>query len=500
MTTPPVPNYLRVHRGDDRSLARSSQPSSKEQFWNAFSAATGWRIDDQHGGDQIDVLPTVDLDLMGDQPGPSHPPVVRANAAELAKLASSMVAEIDQLQSVIRRQEVELAAHATAAIGFQPSQRGAQAVQETLQLAVESIGFDAAAIYMLDDQTQYLNLRAMTGLPADRLRAQPRSLRGSRADLEALVQDVVLIDDLTGPAAATWCAPEPAGAAVCAALYKGDLPIGTLWLFRDKPIPLGESVASVAKMAAAQITLHLSEAVSARHETSRRQALEAVRDVAAWQFTSLPVGIQLAEGWSVDGMIESHNDWAVGWHAWDVLPDGSLMIALAQAEDCTASGAMVAAIARAALTAHCGYRHSLPQLMQRTNDTLWQTNTAEQLLGMLYARLDPDTGEGEVVSAGQLGGLVASKYGYRPLIGSGTTPLASAMDAEFFHSTFHLGSGETLLAYGPGLAADGIGQDLLGCCLKKAAGGSDSPLAVVRREMAAFPTRNERGLVALTRE
>ena len=102
----------------------------------------------------------------------------------------------------------------------------------------------------------------------------------------------------------------------------------------------------------------------------------------------------LADGWRVDGMIESPESWGTGWHHWDVLPDGTLMIAIAEAADPTAKGAMHAAVARAALAAHSGYRHTPAQLIQRVSDTLWQTNTGEQLVSMIYAHLDPESGDG----------------------------------------------------------------------------------------------------------
>ena len=117
----------------------------------------------------------------------------------------------------------------------------------------------------------------------------------------------------------------------------------------------------------------------------------------------------------------------------------------------------------------------------------------------MYVRLDPETGEGDVAAAGEMGGLIAGKYGYRPFIGSGGRPLASSIDVDCFESTFQLAEGETLLAYGMGLEKDGIGQELLGCCLRSATRSGQNPLAVLRREIAGFPNRNERGLLSLSR-
>lgn len=497
-----VPSYLRIHRGDE-SAARGVgiAASSTEQFWNAFSTATGWRIDQRHReSDSIEVLPAVGLDLMAGDPSEVHPPVIRENAAQLANWANTMAGELEQLRSTVRRQELELAGQATVQFAPSESQATADQVYVTLQRAITAMGFDAAAIYMLDDDTQYLKTRAVVGLPDDRLTAEPRMLRGSRGDLEALVQDAVLMEDLHGPMGDTWNAPESAGAAVCTALFKGDLPIGTLWLFSETPQQLDASVAAIAQMTSAQITLELSATAQSRRENRSRHAVKAIGDVAAWQYSALPADNLLAPGWFVDGMVESPHAWSIGWHHWDVLPDGSLMLAIAEAVDDHAGGAMVAATARAAMAAHCGYRHSPKQLLSRISDTLWQTNAADQLVSLMYIRLSPETGEGEVAVAGRVSGLIAGRYGYRPLVQDGGQPLANSFSPECFESTFHLLKGETLLAYGGGLQKDGISQELLGCCLRSASRRGENPLAMLRREIASFPNRFERGLVSLSRQ
>lgn len=494
-----VPSYLRLHCGDESKAGFEDSRSSTDQFWSAFSAATGWRLDRKHKSDGVRVLPAVEMDLMGVDPAETQPAVMREDAAELAGIAAQMAQQIDQLQNRVKHQEIELAAHAATQFSPSRSEAVSNAVHETLQQAITAAGFDAAAIYMLDDDTQYLTTRAVVGLPADRLNAEPRMLRGSRADLEAMVQDAVLIEDLLGAAGETWNAPESAGAAVCTAIYKGDLPIGTLWLFADRPQKLGASVAAIVRMASSQITLELSSVAQQRSEERAKQSSEAVAEIAAWQYAALPAGNHLAPGWFIDAMVESPNRWSIGWHHWDVLPDGSLMFAMAEAEDDRAGGAMIAATARAALAAHSGYRHTPHEMLQRIGDTLWQTNTVDQLVSLLYAHLDPETGEGQVASAGHLSGVIAGRYGYRPLVSGGGRPLASSFEVECVESTFHLGIGESILTYGGGMEKDGIGQDLLGCCLRSSAQSGQDPLPLLRREIAGFPNRYERTMLSLSR-
>ncbi len=47
IVTKTIPSYLRIHQGNEptSSLQTASSVDTVERFWNAFSDATGWRID-----------------------------------------------------------------------------------------------------------------------------------------------------------------------------------------------------------------------------------------------------------------------------------------------------------------------------------------------------------------------------------------------------------------------------------------------------------------------
>ncbi len=377
----------------------------------------------------------------------------------------------------------------------------AAGLEKTLADAAAACRCDSAAMYLLDDDTKTLKVRAVFALPSDRIEQSPRDLRGSRGDLEALVQGVVCIDDLQESPLDTWNCPETAGSAICAAIHNDSVPIGTLWLFADQAREFTSAHSAAARMASTQLALRLELAKASRQESCKRQTNRAIRDVTQWQFMGLPTGTKLADGWLVDGMIESATDWAIGWHTWDVLPDGTLMMAMAEADDRSLAGAMAAATCRAALTAHTGYRHSPRELMQRISDTLWQTSTGEQLISLLYARIDPETGEGEVASAGHINAIISSRYGYRPLMDGKSPMLTSHIDSRCEISTFRMEAGEAFLAYGPGLDANSVSQMTLGDQLRTCMQKSDRhPLAAIRRSLAGLPLEQERGAISIVRQ
>lgn len=496
--TKTIPSYLRVHRGGDAATSRPTETNKDavESFWVAYSDATGWRIDQREANHQerIELLPAITSAGVEDLPL-----VSKSAAVRLAESARELATELRQNRNALRRQEVELATRASILTSRSDHNELVDQIEKILADAATACGCDAAALYLLDDDTQYLKARAVFGLPPQRLEEEPRELRGSRGDLESMVQGVVTIDDFAAGSIETWNCPEPFAAGICACVFSDDVPIGTLWLFANEVAEFGPSQAAAARMAASHLSLQLSQASSDRKAQST-SANQPIRDVSQWQSESLPIGAKLADDWRVDGMVESPQDWATGWHAWDVLPDGTMMLAIAEAVDSSAMGAMQAAIARAALAAHTGYRHTPAQVLQRVSDTLWQTSTGEQLVSMLYARIDPETGAGEVASAGTISAMIGNRYGYRPLVDGRSEPLNQSIDVRGSTESFRLMPGETMLAYTPGMIADGASQTMLGDRIRTSMqSGDTNPLAAVRRELAEFDLNAERGAVTVMR-
>jgi hypothetical protein len=445
--------------------------------------------------------------------------VGKADATDMAAAATELISDLNEARQAISRQHAEMAARANVVVGDDQQTDLASKLTEILVDASEACDCDAAAIYLLDDDTSQLQIRSVHGLPQSRLTAGPRSLQGARGDLEAMVKNVVMIDDLqTGPLD-TWNAPEEAAAGICAVISVADLPIGTVWFFADDPKQFGPAQAAAARMAAKWIQGELASAENSGWKSqpatapnitpgtepasdNRSGSLrnDEVSDVAQWQFQALPIGTEIARDWKVDGMIESPHNFAIGWHTWDVLPDGSISMAIAEAVAADITGAMNATVARAALAAHSGYRHTPTQILSRIGDTLWQTSLGEQLMSMMYVRVDPETGEGEIASAGLITAMIASRFGYRPVVSGQSEPLCSHIDTRSVQETFRLTAGEALLAYSPGMISQSVSHTAMGGLLHDAMKDTTpSPLAAIRRALAKTPFSCERGASVLIR-
>lgn len=501
--TKTIPNYLRIHRGSERNEVTQSNPQHDliRNFWNSYSDATGWRIDPRasRNSSGLELLPAISSDTTDTGDAEPTTTMGRMSATRLANAASSLTDEVRRTRECLRQREAELASSAAMMSVEFDAKATADQIESALTDAMVACKCDAAALYMLDEDTQYLKARSVVGLPAQRLEDPPRQLRGSRADLEAMVHHTVAIDDFNAGSIDTWNCPEPFSAGICVAIKTDDVPIGTLWLFRNQVAEFGDAESAVARLVATCLSQLLQQS-SQTDTTIGADSNQPIQDLSQWQYESLPVGSTLAQGWHVDGMIESPETWATGWHHWDVLPDGTLMLAIAEAIDPSAKGAMHAAIARAAVASHAGYRHTPSQLIQRVSDTLWQTSTGEQLVSLIYAHLDPDTGDGVVAAAGSIAALIGNRYGYRPLVDGSSDPLNTHMDSSTSCHEFHLMRGETMLAYSHGFVAAGGNQLLLGGHVRTAMQQEDrSPLAMLRRNLVDLPLTQERGALTLLR-
>lgn len=519
--TKTIPAYLRVHNGPSvETIPAFPMPVDPvSRFWQTYSSTTGWRVEQGSERSELpatartgtrdsaavpQVLPAVSEFLQDDPSSVWDIPAVSRGAAQKLAAAALELTRLyrDSLQE-LRRQEAELAASAIPGETVEPSGQLVDRLQKLLSRAAAATGCHAAALYLLDEQTTSLKLRACHGIPASRLTAPARPLRGSRGDLECLVRDSVLIDDLSGVQASFWNSPEPFPSAIVVRLEEEDLPIGTLWLWPKMARQFTPRDGAAAQLAATGITAELSRAKLARQRERLTHTGKAVQAAAQWQLRQLPPAMEIAPGIIVDGWTESPRPWACSWHAWDVLPDGMVSLALAEAEPHQLDGALIAATARAAFSAHSHYRHSVTDMLLRVSDSLWQTNTGEQIVSLLYAQFNPDTGEGRIASAGKIHAIIAGERGFRPVCsGSQSDPLGSSIDGRYSDAEFRLQPGEVLVAVNAAVLdpETGLTQADWADCVRNALTLQDVPvLPAIRRGLAGKPTTQERAGVMLMR-
>jgi hypothetical protein len=291
-----------------------------------------------------------------------------------------------------------------------------QRLDAILHAGAESIGCVAAGLYLLDDGTTQLSLRASWNLPRDRFTAGPRPLAMALADLEALCGHAVAIED--SACDPTWNPPEKFAAFVCVPVASARVPLGTLWLFADQPRAFAESEVNVVELLAGRIaaeleresvlTQHLAGAVVTRQLD---QALEL-------QQNQLPRVAPFIENWSVAGCTAALATPGGSYHDWMTTADDRLLVTVAQALDGGVAGALVAANLRSAWRAHGQYHPAPARLLQRVNHALWTGSTGDQYASVATALVDPAQGRVQLATAGACLALVISGDGCESLAGA----------------------------------------------------------------------------------
>lgn len=198
--------------------------------------------------------------------------VTSGDAHRLASQANDLADQLQAQQAILRQQQVELAIQATMAAGQSSRPDPTESIDRLLGDATLATGTTAAAVYLLDDETEFLATRFVFGLsPAERLGSQ-RPLRGARGDLEAMVKGLVAIDDMDLGPINTWRSPEPFPSGICVCLGETEMPIGTMWLYAAAVTAFSDVHTAAARLAASnlqQTLLRLAEQEAAPDSSIR---------------------------------------------------------------------------------------------------------------------------------------------------------------------------------------------------------------------------------------
>ena len=92
--------------------------------------------------------------------------------------------ELNRLRHAVFEREAELAAGVPVSIRPDEEPHLAERLESVIKSGAEAVGGQAAGLYLLDEHTSHLKLRAAWNLPHERLLSEPRPLRGAVADLE----------------------------------------------------------------------------------------------------------------------------------------------------------------------------------------------------------------------------------------------------------------------------------------------------------------------------
>ena len=482
------PSHLRLHLEDSAANAPSTDLSRAgsqsgiprdeiKDLLRSFSKATNWAVSErvpepaskkgipahhlsnQNGmGKRWRLLETIVQAGAPESDEVTESPFVPMDRAqELLASIERLVARLDVAEETIRRQEAELA---TAVGVTSHSDRGretADRLESILESVARSVGAVAGALYLLDDDTSSLKMRSCIGLPKTRLTAPPRELRGSLADLEALLGNAVLLSDID--MMPEWPSPEEFASALVVPVGSMTMPHGTMWFWSDKPRSYSATEVEVANLAAGRVMSEIEQSILGQEIHHSRAIQKQIDTASLIQASMLPDNQVLHEDFDVNGWTFQNGSIGGGFHHWDINHQEMMTISLGNANQPGPEGAIVATSIQSIVRTLWQGNHNPMSIMRTINDTLWGMPDADWTASMGLIQINPVTGYGSICSAGDVQSFVISHRGFRP-IGSMGPRVAAQPDTLFNSNRFCLQPGEILLAFTSNTLDESNGQQL----------------------------------------
>jgi len=487
---PPLPREIAVAPSASPSLKlyteRAATPArppvetigALPQVLQAFQATTGWSLlyeaaktgisNDDYGvkknsknGWSAPIAPGMEtsagrlsLEAIVSAASTKKAPTVDFDAArDMAAAIGEMVNELMRTRHALWQREADLAAGVPLLPHHEEDDHLASRLQSALKAATGAVEGQAAALYLLDENTTELKLRSCWGLPFDRLTAPARRLQGSLADLEALLGHAVVLENtaiLSG-----WNVPEEFAAAICVPVSSSTTILGTLWVFCDEARDFTDQQTNIVEIVAGKIAADLERDMLLREGVEGSQLRKQWTAAERRQKNQLPTVSPLLDGWQIAGWAAQAQGLGGAFYDWFCLPDGLVACALSESLDRRLESALSAAGVKAALRAHAGYHREAQTVLQRLNLTIWTNSAGDQYANVFFGLVETGTGRVCCGIAGQpsivhlLPERWVSLTGKAPLLGE-------SPEAEFPQAGYELAVGEALVICSKGFreAAD----------------------------------------------
>lgn len=434
---------------------------SLPRLLRAFETATGKRLDVvQESGLDISDESTWKLNLGAERnpstylrvtpvEGGSPSIVADRDARRLAKAVGKMVEELSRTQIALRKREAELATGIPVVQHPDEEAHLAERLQAVLKGGLDAVHCDAAAVYLLDDATTQLKLRAAYGLPADRLIAPARPLAEALADLEALLGHAVVFEarDVTKH----WNLPEDYPSAVCVPISTPTTILGTLWFFDTKTRLFDKHDTNLIEVIAGRVAADLEREVLMREGVHATRLKNQIAAAERRQRNALPTSTPLYQGWETAGWVFNAEPVGGDFYDWFPLPGKKLALALGDAAGKGVEAAMSAAALKTAFRSHANYLCDTKCLLERSSLTLWTGSSGDQRADFFCGMAHLDTGLISYSMAGEMSAAVLRANGTFRVFFRRAQPVGQSPEPEFRAKRVKMNPGDTLIVFSAGI-------------------------------------------------
>jgi len=470
----------------------ASASAAVRELCRTFEQTTGWSLAVRPGTQNESQRFAISVSDSVDKPA-----LHRAAATALASALVDVIMELDQTRAALWQREAELAAGVPIAARPEEEEHLAQRLEAVLASGAQAVGCQAAALYLLDDATSQLKLRACWNLPHEKLLEAPRPLKGSIADLEALVGHAVVIEDTS--LLPHWHVPENFPSAVCVPVSSPSTPLGTLWLFADEQRDFTTHQTNLVEIVAGRIASDLERELLLSEGVQAKRVQLEWNGAVAWQQQRLPKLPLVVEGWQAAGWTSQADGVGGDFYDWSMLDDGRLAIAVGDAHGAMLQAGLTATVAQAALRSHAAYAHEPQSLLHRLNQTLWTNSTGDEFASFFYGLIDPASGVLACSLAGSAS-LFLVQAGEPEFLRTETLPLGALPESEFQIWQRKLQAGDVLVAMSEGvlqardLGGLRLGESAIATLLRRASHLPASELAQHIRDLVESHCPKRQGL------
>ena len=455
---------LRLHIEEDVSAAQavahtlvSVLPEAKT-ICKQFEQATGWvlsylpkpkTVSSFERNHQLPIFGKFEItDLSASQP-PGQPAVHRGNCESVVDSINALVQRLATAELLVWQNENYSEPTGRQFNDTQFSSNDSDLLATLLRTAADNVSASGAALYLLDDQTTQLKLRATIGTKEASGKLQSiRQLEHALADLEALVGSVVTIN--SPEVARSWKIPEPYRYGTCVMIGEPSLPLGTIWIFFEQATTLSSQETAMLESLSVKIAEELQERGKVRQDEGPSLIEHELQMASRLNDCRLPSFPPEVDGWKIAGWTHRQNHLAGVFHEWAVTPTGNLSVAIGQIAGPMLSAAINANNLRSLICAHRDYRHSAQSMAGKLNENVWYNSPGDDLASAIYALIDPETSHVQIVNAGDGGVVYRNAKGIQS-IDQFQHPLGVELESDFNQWEGTLSESDTIVMFSQGL-------------------------------------------------
>ena len=205
---------------------------------------------------QLVILPTKDI---------RKPKLVGQERHKFLTALVQFIGDAYRWQQTLRQyEETQAVALTIPSVQGLGVQRYGETLYQLLKESARLADFSAASLYLLDSPQKTLKLRSCWGLPEERLLDPPKPLHDSLADVEAILGQIVVVNE--DYLFETWKVPEDFPMAVCMPVMSPQSIWGTLWFFSDQRRDCTEHELNLLEYIAGRLSAELEK--SALHRAN----------------------------------------------------------------------------------------------------------------------------------------------------------------------------------------------------------------------------------------